>query len=199
MDQAATAQAVPFDPIAGAPPIRLFNLVWCALALGVMVAAILSGAHWFLNFVHVASGVLWTGIDLFMGFVVGPVMRGMPFPARRAFIARLMPKTLFLLPTVSTMTTTAGWFLARQSGYLDMDYPQFWWVLAALVIVAILTVQGLFILLPTNLLVYFEVRKPAPDGARIGRLMKRYIYVVASQGAMQIAILVVMARFVTGI
>jgi hypothetical protein len=194
-----TAEAVPFDPIAGAPPIRLFNLVWCALAAAVLVAAILSGVHWFLNFVHVVSGVLWTGIDLFMGFVVGPIMRGMPFPARRAFIARLMPKTLFLLPTVSTLTTTAGWFLAKQSGYLEMDYPQFWWVIAALVIVAILTVQGLFILLPTNLIVYFEVRKPVPDTARIGRFMRRYVYVVAFQGAMQVAIIVVMARFVTGI
>lgn len=54
-------------------------------------------------------------------------------------------------------------------------------------------------LLPTNLLVYFEMRKPAPDGDRIGRLMKRYIYAVASQGMMQVAIIVVMARFVTGL
>jgi hypothetical protein len=72
-------------------------------------------------------------------------------------------------------------------------------VIAALAILAILTVQGLFILLPTNLLVYFEVRKPQPDGARIGRLMRWYVYVVAFQGAMQVAIIVVMARFVTGV
>jgi hypothetical protein len=182
-----------------APPIRLFNLVWVALAVLVMVAAIVSGVHWFLNFVHVVSGVLWTGIDLFMGFVIGPIMRSMPFPARRAFIARLMPKTLFLMPTVAAITGTAGWFLAKQSGYLQMDYPQFWWVLAALVILAVLTVQGLCFLLPVNLMVYFEVRKPQPDPARIGRLMRWYVYVVASQGAMQIAIIVVMARFVTGI
>lgn len=193
MDHAATMSAD------AAPPIRWGNLGWVALALAVMVAAIVSGVHWFLNFVHVAAGVLWTGIDLFMGFVVGPIMRSMPFPARRAFIARLMPRMLFIMPAVSTITTTAGWFLAKQSGYLEMDYPQFGWVLAALVIVAILTVQGLFILLPTNLLVYFEVRKPQPDAWRIGRLMRWYVYVVASQGALQVAIIVVMARFVTGI
>ena len=136
-----------------APPVRLFNLVWVALALAVMIAAIVSGVHWFLNFVHVISGVLWTGVDLFMGFVIGPIMRSMPFPVRRAFIARLMPRTLFLMPTVATITGTAGWFLAQQSGYLQMDYPQFWWVLAALVILAILTIQGLCILLPVNLMV----------------------------------------------
>ncbi len=40
-----------------------------------MIAAIVSGNIWFLNWVHVMCGVLWTGIDLFMGFVLGPVLR----------------------------------------------------------------------------------------------------------------------------
>ena len=72
-------------------------------------------------------------------------------------------------------------------------------MLAALVIIAVLTVQGLGILLPTNLLVYFELRKPVPDGARIGRLMRRYVRMVAFQGSLQVAIIVVMARFATGL
>ena len=41
--------------------------------------------------------------------------------------------------------------------------------------------------------------QPEPDAARIGRLMRRYIYAVASQGVMQVAIILVMARFVTGL
>lgn len=188
--------------LAGSEPqlqIRLSNLWWVALALAVTVAAILSGAHWFLNWVHVMSGVLWTGIDLFMGFVVGPILRRCEFPVRRAIILRLMPRMLFLMPTLSIVTGTAGWFLAKQSGFLDVGYPEFHWVLAALVIIAILTVQGLGILLPTNLLVCLEMQKPEPDTARIGRLMRRYVRSVALQGAMQVAIIAVMARFVTGL
>jgi len=34
---------------------------------------------------------------------------------------------------------------------------------------------------------------------RIGHLMSRYIYATAFQGVMQVAIIVVMAKFVTGI
>lgn len=181
------------------PQINYSNFIWVALALLVMVAAVESKSHWFLNFVHVISGVLWTGIDLFMGFVVGPVMRAMPFEARRAFICRLFPRTLFIMPTISAITGTAGWFLAVQGGYLDVQYPQFWWVVAALVVITILTIQGIFILLPTNLLVFLELRKPNPDGAKIGRWTRRYLYVVAMQGLMQVAIIVVMARFVTGL
>ena len=142
---------------------------------------------------------MWTGIDLFMGFVVGPILRAAPFEARRAVITRLTPKTLFIMPTLSISTGTSGWFLAKQLGFLDVGYPQFGWVAGALVIVAILTVQGLGYLLPTNLRVYRELRKPKPDGARIGAMMSRYFYVVAFQGSMQVAIIVIMARFATGL
>ena len=48
-------------------------------------------------------------------------------------------------------------------------------------------------------MVYLELRKPAPDGARIGRLMKFYIRMMAVQGVTQIAMIVVMARFVAGL
>jgi hypothetical protein len=180
-------------------PINLSNLVWVALVLAAMVAAIAIGNLWLPNFVHVISGALWTGIDLFMGFVVGPILRVAPFEARRAIISRLTPKTLFIMPTLSIATGTSGWFLARQLGLLEVGYPQFWWTAAALVIVTILTIQGLGYLLPTNLRVYLELRKPKPDGAKISALMSRYFYVVAFQGAMQIVIILIMASFATGL
>ncbi len=183
----------------GAPPIDLRNLIWVALALIALGAVVVLDNVWLLNFVHVMAGVLWTGIDLFMGFVIGPILRRSPFAARRAIVLRLMPKTLFLLPTLATITGTSGWFHARQLGLLDIPYPAYWWVVSALAITAVLTVQGLAVLLPANLLVYFEMRKPTPDGARIGRLMRRYVYAVASQGVMQVGIIIVMARFVTGL
>ena len=181
------------------PPINLFNLVWVALALIVMIGVIELDNVWLLNFTHVIAGVMWTGIDLFMGFVIGPILRVSPFEARKAIITRLTPKTLFIMPTLSAVTGTTGWFHARQLGFLNLDYPQFWWVVAALTIIGILTVQGLGYLLPTNLRVYLELRKPNPDGAKIGRLMSGFFYVVAFQGCLQIAIIVIMAKFVTGI
>ncbi|HLW89955.1 MAG TPA: hypothetical protein VKS78_01465 [Roseiarcus sp.] len=180
-------------------PINLTNFAWVALVFAVMIAAIVVGNLWLLNFVHVLAGGLWTGIDLFMGFVVGPILRASPFEARRAVITRLTPRTLFIMPTLSIVTGTSGWFLAKQLGFLDLTFPQFWWVAAALLIVTILTVQGLGYLLPTNLRVYFELRKPNPDGAKVSAMMSRYFYVVAFQGAMQVAIIVVMARFATGL
>jgi hypothetical protein len=185
-------------PPAVASPLEPWYLVPAAAAFGLMVAAILGDSLWFLNFVHVMAGALWTGIDLFMGFIVGPVLRRVAPDTRKAVMAGIIPRTLVLMPTLSAITSTAGWFLAVRLGFLDLGYPQFWWVIAALAIVTVLTVQGLGYLLPTNLRLYFEMQKPQPDAARIARWMKTYVRIVAIQGTMQVAIIVVMARFATG-
>jgi len=192
----ATAAATAVQPV---PLIRLRYLWYVAAALAVMVAAIEIGNLWFLNWVHVMSGVLWTGIDLFMGFVIGPILRRVDVPVRKAILTRLTPVTLFLLPTLSIVTGTAGWFLAVDLGLTRLPWPQFGWIAAALVLVALMTIQGIGYLLPTSLRICLELQKQQPDGAWIGRTMSRFYYVVASQGAMQVAIIVVMARLVTGV
>jgi hypothetical protein len=185
-------------PVTTANPLRPWYLAAAVAAVAVMIAAILSDRLWFLNFVHVMAGSLWTGIDLFMGFVIGPVLRRVSLDTRRAMIAGIIPRTLILMPTLSAITSTAGWFLAVRLGYLDLGYPQFWWVIAALAIVSVLTVQGLGYLLPMNLKLYFEITKPTPDPAKLGRWMRTYVRVVAVQGTMQVCIIIVMARFATG-
>jgi hypothetical protein len=191
------------DSVLAAParvpsPLRPAYVAAAAAGFALMTAAILSPSLWFLDFVHVMTGALWTGIDLFMGFVIGPVLRRVSLDTRRAMIAGIIPRTLILMPSLSTITSTAGWFLAMRMGFLDLAYPQFWWVIAALAIVTVLTVQGLFYLLPMNLKLYFEILKPTPDADKLKRWMRGYIGVVAVQGTMQVAIIIVMARFATG-
>jgi hypothetical protein len=194
-----TDRAATLPPAFATSPLRAHYLFAAALALIGMTAAILWGSDWLLNFVHVLAGGLWTGIDLFMGFVIGPILRRLPIDARRAVISALVPRTLILLPTLSIITSTAGWFLAQRMGFLAVGYPEYYWVIASLAIVTILTVQGLGYLLPTNLRIYFEMQKPHPDGEKIGRWMHTYVRVVGLQGVMQVAITVVMARFATGL
>jgi uncharacterized membrane protein len=187
------------QPVRVRAPLRPWYLAAAAIAVAVLIAAIRGNSLWFLNFVHVMAGALWTGIDLFMGFVVGPVLRKVTLDTRRAMIAGIIPRTLVLMPTLSAITTTAGWFLAVRLGFLDLAYPQFYWVIAALAIVTVLTVQGLGYLLPMNLRLYFEIQKPAPDHDKLARWMRTYVRVVAVQGTMQVLIIVVMARFATGL
>ena len=123
----------------------------------------------------------------------------MSLDAREMMMAGIIPRTLVLMPTLSIITSTAGWYLAVRLGFMQVGYPEFYWVIAALAIVTVLTIQGIGYLLPTNLKLYFELQKPAPDFAKLGRWMRTYVRVVAAQGVLQVSMLVVMARFGTGL
>jgi hypothetical protein len=177
-----------------------WNYLWLALAaIAVMIAAIVIGNLWLLNFIHVFSSLLWTGVDLFMGFVLGPILRRVELPVRREIVRRLTPRTLFLMPAVSIISGTTGWFLAVMLGYTALDWPAYGWVAAALTLVVLMTIQGLGFLTPVNVMVCLELQKPAPDMKWIGTWMQRYFYAVALQGMMQVAIIVIMTRFRVGI
>ena len=109
-----------------------------------------------------------------------------------------MPKMVFYMPTVASVTTTAGYFLASKMGLITLQTPVLYWITAVLIIVVAMLIQGLGILLPTNLRVYYELRKSEPDMARIQRLMRRYVKVVATQAILQFVIIFIMANFATG-
>lgn len=183
------------------PPglIRWPYLWWALTAIAVMIAAIVAGNFWLLDFIHVLTGLLWTGIDLFMGFVLGPILRRVDISVRREIVRRLVPRTLFLMPTVSIIAGTTGWFLAVKLGYTALPWPAFGWVIAALILVTLMTIQGLGFLTPVNVLVCLELQKLNPDMKWIGTWMPRFFYAVALQGTMQVAIIIVMTRFRTGI
>jgi hypothetical protein len=81
------------------------------LALGYALTA---GNTQTLTYVHVMAGVLWTGIDLFMGLVLGPVVGGLDPEERGNFFARFTPKMTFLMPVLALVTITGGIVLASQ-------------------------------------------------------------------------------------
>ena len=174
-------------------------LWWALTALAVMIAAIVAGNLWLLNFIHVFSSLLWTGVDLFMGFVLGPILRRVDLSVRREIVRRLTPRTLFLMPTVSIISGTTGWFLAVDLGYTALAWPGYGWVAAALVLVTLMTIQGLGFLTPVNVFVCLELQKIEPDLTKIGVWMQRYFYAVSLQGVMQVTIIIVMTRFRIGV
>jgi len=174
--------------------VPLRGLPFVALAIGGVIAAIASDKLWALNFFHVVGGGLWTGIDLFVGFVVGPIIGRISIPARIEFSTRFMPKMLLLIPTLVTMTLASGFQLARKSGYLDSSYPRHGWIVASFIVVGVMATIALTYLEPANLAVLFELKKQQPDGHVIEKLMKRFVYTAGITGAMQVATLVIMTR-----
>ncbi len=185
------------EPAATLPPLWR-QLTWWTLAFPiVMIVAIARRDVYLLNWIHVLSGSLWTGADLFMGFILGPVLRKLDIGSRTALIAYLVPRTFLYLPMVSLTTGTAGWFLVDWFGYTNPASPMFNLVVLSLALVAVMTVLGLGLLLPNSLRIWRELRRPEPDRARIVRINRINIWLAGSQGVMQIGIILLMAMFVS--
>ncbi len=173
-------------------PVKALPVVGVIVAC--LIAAIGTNSHWALDFFHVVGGGIWTALDLFLGFVLGPIIGRMSIPARVELTTRLMPKMVLLIPTLVTMTLAAGFQLARINGMLAGGYGRHGWVVASFIVVGVMAVVAIGLLEPANIAVLFELRKPQPNGAVIEKLMKRFIYTAGITGAMQVATLVIMTR-----
>jgi len=180
------------------PSISLRSNIWIIIPIGALIIAIVTANLLLLNYVHVFTSILWTGTDIFMAFLLGPVLRKVSLSTRKEIISWLMPKMVFYMPTVASVTTTAGYFLASKLGLITFEVPVVYWITTVLIIVTVMLIQGLGILLPTNIRVYYKLRKKKPDMTKIHRLMRRYVKVVATQAVLQFVIIFIMANFATG-
>jgi uncharacterized membrane protein len=180
------------------PTLSLRANFWISIPIGAVIVAIISANYLFLNYVHVFTAVLWTGTDIFMAFLLGPILRNVSLSTRREVVTWLMPKMIFFMPTVASVTSTAGYFLASKMGLISLDSPTVYWISTVLIIVSVMLTQGLGILLPTNLRVYIELKKCDPDMIKIQKLMRIYVRVVAVQAVLQFVIIFIMANFATG-
>jgi hypothetical protein len=163
-----------------------------------LIVAIAVNEKWPLMFLHVVAGAAWTIIDLFLGFVIGPILGKLSIPARVEVTTRLMPKMVLIMPTVVAVTLAAGWQLASNLGYNLTTYQYHGWVVASFIVVGAMAVVALGLLEPANIAVLTELKKPRPNPEVIERLMKRFIYTAGATGLMQVATLVIMTRLATG-
>jgi hypothetical protein len=174
------------------------GLILVAVVFVALIVAIAVNKLWPLVFLHVSFGAAWTIIDLFLGLVLGPIMGSMPVPARIAFVTRLMPKMLLLMPVVVTVTLAAGWQLGTFLGTVTDAYPLHGWLVASYIVVGIMAIIALGLLEPANVAVLVELKKPRPNPMVIERLMKRFIYSAGVIGVMQVATLVIMTKLASG-
>jgi hypothetical protein len=181
------------------PDSLVSQLTWWVLVLpAILFVALVRHDLHLLNWVHVLAGILWTGADIFMGFILGPVLRRLEIPQRTAVIRYLVPRTLLYFPAVSFTAGTAGWYLATWLGMTSQGNPQFPWIVGALVLITLMAILGFGILLPNSVRIWLELQKPEPNRTLITGLNRYNIMNAGIQGVMQVAIVAVMARLTLG-
>lgn len=156
-----------------------------------LVVALVSRSILLLDYVHVLTGGTWTGIDLFMGFALGYVLRSSSGLVRAEVARKLTPITVFLIPSISSVAITAGYVLASSEGLFNLHSPL---IISAGIIVVLLLVQGLGIFLPNSVRVLLEIGKPSPDFGKVSRLMMRNFKLAGLQAIFQISLIFIMAN-----
>ncbi|MDG6904764.1 MAG: hypothetical protein JRN20_03145 [Nitrososphaerota archaeon] len=182
-------------PKTGLPPYTKKLLTWsftvAILPPVVLIAAIAAKNLYLLDYVHVISGATWTGFDIFMGVIMTRMMRLMDIPSRVEVAKRLTPTTFFIIPSLAATAITAGIYLAQTLGVFNLHSP---WIIAAGIIILILTAQGFGVFLPNGIRIFLELAKSKPDTALIAKLNLRNIRLAGSQALFQILIILVMAH-----
>jgi hypothetical protein len=195
----AARPGAPAQPAAAAMPPYTTNLLRWSFAVGVippivLIVALAAKSIYLLTFIHVICGGTWTGFDLFMGLVMSRVMRSLDIPARVEVAKRLTPTTFFILPSLAAVAVTSGIYLAQNLGVFDLSSP---WILAAFLVVLLLTAQGFGIFMPNGVRIFIELAKRQPDTAKIARLNMRNIRLAGLQAALQVGIILIMAHLAT--
>jgi len=179
--------------------IRVFtpsSLLSFFIPIAALIYAVLGRNFLFLDYVHVITGGTWTGIDLFMGLVMSRVLRSLDPETRSKIIMRLTPLMLLFMPSLASTAITAGIYVAQGLGIFSIHNP---YIIAAGVVVFILSVQGFGIILPNEVLIFMELRKGGGNRDKIVKLGMRNVYVSGSQVVFQIAIIFIMAILTVGI
>jgi uncharacterized membrane protein len=178
----------------------LRQVSWIVLFPLALISALITHNLTLLFYTHVMAAVLWTGSDIFLGILLGPILSTLPPSARKPLLTRLFPKVFWILPISAATTGTAGWFLAHWLG--DWTSRMLTAPLdIAILITSLLTFQGFGLLLPTNYRIYRMLQSAdAPTPAQQQALqqhMRVYKIGVQIQAIAQFAIVFVMATIAT--
>lgn len=175
------------------PPLSYATLI---VPIAGLITALVSMNLRLLIYTHVITGGTWTGIDLFSGLVLTRVMKGLPPDSRAEVVKRIVPLAIFFVPVLAGVAITSGISLAQRYNILDFKYPM---IVIAVVIVAVLVIQGFGIILPSEIRIYRELRKEVPDKDKIVCLGLRIFRMTGSQAIFQLALIYVMANLRLGI
>ena len=156
-----------------------------------LIIILLAHNFYSLEYFHVVAGSMWTGMDLILGIFFFYVMRGLDNFEKTRISMRLTPTMLYFMPAISASTITAGIYTAMAL-HIPFSSP---YIIAALVISAILFIEGIGIFLPNELRVYNEILHGAKNTEKIVRLTMLNLKLSLVQVILQIAIILIMAHF----
>jgi hypothetical protein len=166
-----------------------FAIASVLITIGAPVVAYLSGIASLMFYVHVALGAFWFGLDFFFKFVLGPSLDSASDEAAGAVNYQLIPKLAVVAEPLSIGVVGSGIGLAHMLGYWAA--PSIW-LWGALVIGALMLVNGFGPLHYATTKMVVELDKDEPDSERLDTLFDTALRWGLLQTVFMIAIIVMM-------
>jgi hypothetical protein len=174
---------------------NIYRTGFIALAVPAIafILAYLLGSMLVLDYIHVLIGAIWTGVDVFLGLLFTNVIKTINLETRKNIGVRMIPMTLFFIPSASIITPLAGYVLAVREGIFSFTTPLF----LSIIIVGVLLVSiGFLTIIPYTYGILREASRREADLGKISRNMR-----IVSLGSMiqlifQVIIISLMAYIV---
>jgi hypothetical protein len=165
--------------------------------LAFFAASLALGSTELLFYTHVAAGAVWFGFALIFPAVIGPTLGGLDEAAATAVNRTLIPKAVFFLVGFSLTTVLSGTVLLTPEVGLGYGFGGTWSGLA-LGLGWGLFAFGLAVPHRLHLSAYYETVSPDPDADRLESIEKKNLVVGLFEGAMMLALIVLMTGFRLG-
>jgi hypothetical protein len=147
----------------------------------------------FLDYIHVLIGAVWTGVDVFLGLLFSNVIRTIGPETRKNIGMRMIPMTLFFVPSASIITPLAGYILALRAGIFSFTSPLF---IAIIITGTILVSIGFLTVVPYSYGIARNIANGHWDLDIISRNMKIISMGALLQLVFQVIIISLMAYIV---
>ena len=166
--------------------------------LAFLAASLALASTELLFYTHVAAGAVWFGFAVIFPAIIGPTLGSLDDEASAAVTTTLVPKAVFFLVGFSLTTVLSGTVLLTPELGLGYGFGGTWsglslgvgWGLFAF---------GLAVPHRLHLSAYYETLSPDPDASRLESIEKKNLIVGLFEGAVMLAIILLMTGFRLGL
>ncbi|EFD93014.1 MAG: conserved hypothetical membrane spanning protein [Candidatus Parvarchaeum acidophilus ARMAN-5] len=119
-----------------------FGVISAIIPIAALLIFIVSRSYILIDYIHVLSAAMWLGSFVFMGIIFRDVINSLPKDAKINAIRRLLPVTMFFIPSISLVTGISGYVLAVKSGLLE----QFTSLFIIVIIVTVALIASVYLI-----------------------------------------------------
>ena len=164
-----------------------------AVPLLAFIIAVISRDILIIDYVHVLIGAVWIGTDVFLGLLFASVTKTIDDLSKVHIAERMMPMTLFFIPTASIITPLLGYILSVKEGIFSFTSELFLSIIALTLVIVVISFA---FIVPYSYDILKATRWESKNFGIISKRVNQISFFALVQLSFQIALVSLMAYIV---